>query len=287
MEESHEGGNNEDMPRASPETSTTSETIPPLQNNKNSSAKSCGGIDDVGVNGDNMSGANERARCVQEEYEHEKNVSEDEGLCLLRGGGWQNQYAQPYNKFDCGGIGTTSAEEWGATMPHQDDHNSTCGTDTITPFVRKDWTWILNRVKNWSYNLVFGARGGLIILVIPKYVVCDMGNVQGATDNDNAISVGTSHDTIDVVRAVRLGDSSLTSSDNNHINNPYIMSSGEIEEATILQLVSWDAQTYEEVLLCDQADIIRIHSLNSNTAPDGIYDYVDHVVGGDNDERRS
>ena len=60
------------------------------------------------------------------------------------------------------------------------------------------------------------------------------------------------------------------------------MSSGEIE-ATILQLFSWDTQTCEELVLCDQPDIVRIHSLNSNTASDGIDDYVDHAVGDDND----
>jgi hypothetical protein len=172
----------------------------------------------------------------------------------LRGGGWQTQYAQSYSEFDCGGIGTTIAEEeWGVSMPHQ---------DTITPFEIKDWTWILNRVKNWSYNWVFGAHGGLVMLIIPEYVVRDRGMVKGATDTDNVVRVETSYGIIDAALAVRLNDGSLASWDYYHINNPCITSSGEIE-ATILQLFSWDTQTCDELLLCDGAQCIDDDGYNN------------------------
>jgi len=263
------------VPRAPHEISTTSQTITPPQNNTTSDAKSCGGTDDAEVNKDNMTGGNEKVQTIQEKYEHEKDVNSEEGLCRLRGGGWQTQYAQSYSDFDCGGIGTTSAEEeWGAIMPHQ---------DTITLFDIKDWTWILNRVKNWNYNWVFSARGGRVILVVPGYVVCDRGIVKDTTDTDHGVRVDTNYGNIDVIRAVRRSDSSLASSDNNHINNLCIMSSGEIE-ATILQLFSWDSQTCEELILCDQPDIVRVRSLNNNnSASDGIDDYVDHAIGDDVD----
>ena len=233
------------------------------------------GTDDAEVNRDNMTGGNEKVQNIQEKYEHEKDVNSEEGLCRLRGGGWQTQYAQSYSDFDCGGIGTTSAEEeWGAIMPHQ---------DTITLFDIKDWTWILNRVKNWNYNWVFSAREGRVILVVPGYVVCDRGIIKDTTDTDHGVRVDTNYGNIDVIRAVRRSDSSLASSDNNHINNLCIMSSGEIE-ATILQLFSWDSQTCEELFLCDQPDIVRVRSLNNNnSASDGIDDYVDHAIGDDVD----
>ena len=170
-----------------------------MLSNENNITKSYGEIDDVGTNGEHTTSSDGKVQNIQENHDNKKDVHKEE-LCLLKKGGHQT-HAQVNSNLDPDSFGTTSEEECGPTThPNKDISKHVMPVrDAVTSSDINDWMWILNYVRRWT-NWTVNVYSGYVILVIAVFVVF----------------------------------STYTSRVEYHINGPYIMSSGESKETTIL-----------------------------------------------------